>query len=548
MLVTVAALVGIFAARGAMASSNATPDLHRAISMSSVTTPQPSQSLTSVLPTEGAPGALIAVRGSDCISDAGHIEVFLAAAADPLTRLADGGAIASWSPPGDWSASLRIPDDAAPGADYEIGAQCWGDGTPFGHPGQQVEYFGYEPQPFTVTEPTATPQPSQPLTSVLPTEGVPGTVAAVRGSQCISDAGHIEVFLAKDADPLTRLAESDTGAVSNDPGDWSVNLHVPADAAPGNDYEIGAQCWGDGTPFGHPGQQVEYFGYEPQPFTVTEPAATTTTTTTTTLPSVSSSSTTVTTITLPTKISPRSGYWMLGADGRVYAFGDARRLGNAPGPSVAIATRSDGSGYWITDADGNVTALGRARGYGGRPALRPGEHVSTISATAAGTGYWLFTNLGHVFAYGDAHPYGDVSATHLNGRIVASVATPTGRGYYLVGSDGGVFSFGDARFRGSTGGLRLNQPVVGMSPTPDNRGYWLVAGDGGVFAFGAPFRGSLGSTRLNRPVDGLVAYGNGYLMGASDGGVFNFSNRSFLGSLADDPPPAPIIGIGAFAT
>jgi streptogramin lyase len=242
---------------------------------------------------------------------------------------------------------------------------------------------------------------------------------------------------------------------------------------------------------------------------------------------------------------PRSGYWMLGADGHVYAFG-AGAYGNAPGPAVAIAPRRDGTGYWVTDALGDVSHFGAAGDHGDRPPLTAGELVSTISATPSGNGYWLFTNRGRAYGYGDAHFYGDMSGTPLNGPIIASVATPTGHGYYMVGSDGGVFSFGDARFHGSTGNLRLNKPVVGISPTPDNRGYWLVASDGGVFAFDASFRGSMGGTGLNKPVNGLVAFGNGYLMVASDGGVFDFSNRSFLGSLASNPPSAPIIGIAAF--
>jgi hypothetical protein len=35
-------------------------------------------------------------------------------------------------------------------------------------------------------------------------------------------------------------------------------------------------------------------------------------------------------------------------------------------------------------------------------------------------------------------------------------------------------------------------------------------------------------------------------MVASDGGVFDFSDRPFVGSLADTPPTAPIIGLAAF--
>jgi hypothetical protein len=242
----------------------------------------------------------------------------------------------------------------------------------------------------------------------------------------------------------------------------------------------------------------------------------------------------------------RTGYWMLAANGAVYGFGDAAKMGDAAGPTVAIAPRLDGKGYWTVDAAGNVSHFGAATDHGGRPARQPAETVSTISATPSGNGYWLFTNRGRAFPYGDAHFYGDMTGTTLNGPIIASVATPTGHGYYMVGSDGGVFNFGDAGFHGSTGNLHLNRPVVGISPSPDNRGYWLVASDGGVFAFTAPFRGSMGSAHLNKPVNGLVAFGSGYLMVASDGGIFDFSDKPFLGSLANNPPPAPIIGVAAF--
>jgi Fibronectin type III domain/Bacterial Ig domain len=254
-------------------------------------------------------------------------------------------------------------------------------------------------------------------------------------------------------------------------------------------------------------------------------------------------------VTLPKPTPPpRSGYWMLAQNAKVFGFGNATAFASAGGSATAIAPRRDGTGYWVVDAAGTVTPNGSAAAHGGHPALAPGEIVSTISATPSGNGYWLFTNRGRTFAYGDARSFGDMSGTPLNGPIVASVATPTGHGYYMVGSDGGVFSFGDARFYGSTGNLHLNRPIVGISPTPDNRGYWLVASDGGVFAFDAPFRGSMGGSHLTKPVNGLVAYGSGYLMVASDGGVFDFSNKAFLGSLASHPPAAPIIGIAAFTT
>ena len=43
----------------------------------------------------------------------------------------------------------------------------------------------------------------------------------------------------------------------------------------------------------------------------------------------------------------------------------------------------------------------------------------------------------------------------------------------------------------------------------------------------------------------MVPYGNGYLLVAGDGGVFNFSDQPFLGSLANITLDAPITAIAA---
>ncbi len=245
---------------------------------------------------------------------------------------------------------------------------------------------------------------------------------------------------------------------------------------------------------------------------------------------------------------PQHGYWMLGADGAVYAFGNAHPYGNPADPTVAHLTPTDtAQGYWIVNRAGHVYTFGDARWYGDGGPLDPGEEVRAISETQTHKGYWLFTTEGRVFALGDAKFYGDMRGVHLNGSVIDSVPTASGRGYFMVASDGGVFAFGDARFRGSLGSTRLNQPIIGLVPTSSGRGYWLDAADGGVFAFGdAPFRGSLGAIRLNRAIVGMVRFGNGYLLAASDGGVFDFSSSPFLGSLGNRVPPAPIVGLAAF--
>ncbi|MEM9608827.1 MAG: FG-GAP-like repeat-containing protein [Actinomycetota bacterium] len=249
------------------------------------------------------------------------------------------------------------------------------------------------------------------------------------------------------------------------------------------------------------------------------------------------------------------GYWMLDADGWVYAFGAAVDLGN---PSALMEDRRaldlvehpGGRGYWVLADDGAVYAFGEAPYLGGGLAdvgLLPGERAATMSATPSGNGYWIFTDAGRAVVFGDAVHHGDLVelglGASLNGPIVDAVAQPDGSGYYLVGTDGGVFAFGTAAFAGSMGSISLNAPVNGLVPDEDGVGYRLVASDGGVFAFGADFRGSMGSVPLNAPVVGMIAYGDGYLMVASDGGIFNFSNRDFVGSLGGQAVPAPVVDV-----
>ncbi|MGH9034820.1 MAG: phytase, partial [Acidimicrobiia bacterium] len=316
----------------------------------------------------------------------------------------------------------------------------------------------------------------------------------------------------------------------------------------------------------------------PPTTTTTKPPATTTssTTTTTTAPTTSTTtattSTTVTTVAaaptsttattattrpsppvVPSSVTTRSGYWMAGADGKVFAFGDATHTGDMSKSlptgvkAVDLEPNPAGDGYWMVDERGTVAAFGWARHSGNllRSTLGSGETVVSLSATPTGRGYWIFTSRGRVTAFGDARHFGDLASVRLNGPVLDSITTPSGRGYYMVASDGGIFSFGDARFYGSLGAIRLNQPVQSLVPDPDGAGYWLVASDGGVFTFEANFQGSLGSTRLNKPVTGMVPFGNGYLMVGEDGGIFNFSDKPFHGSLGNNPPADPIVSVAA---
>ncbi|HVE47415.1 MAG TPA: SpoIID/LytB domain-containing protein [Acidimicrobiales bacterium] len=192
------------------------------------------------------------------------------------------------------------------------------------------------------------------------------------------------------------------------------------------------------------------------------------------------------------------------------------------------------SGYWVVAADGGIFAFGEARFFGSTGNLRLNAPVLGMAPTPAGNGYWLVAADGGIFSFGDARFAGSTGNLRLNQPVVGMAATPTGNGYWLVARDGGIFAFGDAGFFGSTGSIRLNQPVVGMAPSPTGKGYWLVASDGGIFAFGdARFLGSTGAIRLNQPVIDMAAKptGNGYWLVAADGGIFAFGDSGFFGSL-----------------
>jgi hypothetical protein len=237
--------------------------------------------------------------------------------------------------------------------------------------------------------------------------------------------------------------------------------------------------------------------------------------------------------------------------GGVVAFGDA---GNVDPPDTALssvitgmAATPDGKGYWLVGADGGVFAYGDAVFYGSLGAVKLYGPIVGMAATPDGKGYWLVALDGGVFAFGDAVFYGSMGAVALAQPIVGMAATPDGNGYWLVAADGGIFSFGDATFYGSMGATHLVAGVTGMAATKDGKGYWLVAGDGGVFAFGdATFYGSLGQQKsLPASIEGMAMTpdGNGYWMVGNDGSVYTFGDAQCFGSTASTKPMSPVSAI-----
>ncbi len=241
------------------------------------------------------------------------------------------------------------------------------------------------------------------------------------------------------------------------------------------------------------------------------------------------------------------GYWLVGADGTVYAIGSVPHLGNRENPDAPVAGMDsliDKRGYWVAQADGNVAAFGTAVDHGDLPdiGVDPAFPIVDMSALVDGSGYYLLGSDGGVFAF-KAPFYGSTGDLRLDQPVVAMSTSPNG-GYWFVASDGGIFAYGPgAAFHGSVPEYvafeDLQAPIVGMAATTSGNGYWLVAADGGVFAFGdAVFYGSVPGalppgTPLAAEIVGIVATasGNGYWIVGADGGVFAFGDAQFQGAV-----------------
>ena len=234
------------------------------------------------------------------------------------------------------------------------------------------------------------------------------------------------------------------------------------------------------------------------------------------------------------------GYWLLGADGGVFSFGQAGFFGSTGGirlnrPAVAMAAARDGLGYWFAATDGGVFTFGSARFFGSTGDIRLNQPIVGMAATPSGNGYWLVARDGGIFAFGDAAFFGSTGDTRLNQPIVGMAATPSGNGYWLVARDGGIFAFGDAAFAGSAGAVAPASPVVGLATTPTGGGYWLLTEAGAISAYGdAAYAGSPAGTGLCDRAGARrlapTATGRGYWVAAADGSVTPFGDAADHGS------------------
>lgn len=240
-----------------------------------------------------------------------------------------------------------------------------------------------------------------------------------------------------------------------------------------------------------------------------------------------------------------SGYWILGSDGGVFAYGvpfyGSRGSYSDGYPMVGIAADPLNRGYWLVNSDGAVYAFGECGYYGGADGLTLSAPVVKIVAHPTGRGYWLVAEDGGVFAYGSATFEGSLPDTD-GYKVVDMGCTPTGEGYWLVDERGGIFSYGDATFHGNFLDMSANKTVA-IGVAKDGRGYWVVRKNGDVSPFGSLASVRLGANGpwawdntmrvLNDPIFSIsvTADGGGYVLVGGDGGVFSFGTAPFWGSL-----------------
>ena len=229
-----------------------------------------------------------------------------------------------------------------------------------------------------------------------------------------------------------------------------------------------------------------------------------------------------------------TGYWLFTGAGRVYASAGTRAFGSpaashARGPHiVGMAVTPDGGGYWLAGASGRIWRFGDAARLGWTPRTQP---VGGIAGAASG-GYWLFTFAGTVYRAGGARWFGSPAANRAHGpQIVGMAATPDGGGYWLVGASGRIWAFGDAARLGWT---RRPQPVAGIAADPAG-GYWLFTASGSVYSSpGTRWYGSPAANGARGPaIVGMAATpdGGGYWLVGASGRVWAYGDASRLSAL-----------------
>jgi N-acetylmuramoyl-L-alanine amidase len=163
------------------------------------------------------------------------------------------------------------------------------------------------------------------------------------------------------------------------------------------------------------------------------------------------------------------GYWVVAADGGIFAFGDAGFYGSMGGrplnaPVVGMAATPDGGGYWLVAADGGIFAFGDAGFYGSAGGSLGAAAAVGMAPAAGGTGYWLVEGpplTGDVITLDPGHDGGNAAAPTVIDQLVwngtgyeacdtAGTTTDSGYPEHLFNFNVALATAADLRAEGAT--------------------------------------------------------------------------------------------------
>ncbi|HEY4929302.1 MAG TPA: hypothetical protein VIH95_09125 [Acidimicrobiales bacterium] len=213
----------------------------------------------------------------------------------------------------------------------------------------------------------------------------------------------------------------------------------------------------------------------------------------------------------------------------VASSGNAAQAASAPktlearlASATRLAEAPNAVGYWLVGADGAVYAFGGAHYYGGMAGLRLNSPITGIVPSSDGRGYWLVAKDGGVFSYGDAPYVGSQGGTLLTAPIVGMAALPSAS---LLGPIGPAGPQGAVGLTGATGAQLLSGTTSPTNLTgydgdffydtttsvlfgPKSGGLWPGTGTSLLGATGAPGApGSTGNPGAQGPVGPTGANG-----------------------------------------
>jgi hypothetical protein len=209
------------------------------------------------------------------------------------------------------------------------------------------------------------------------------------------------------------------------------------------------------------------------------------------------------------------GYWLDASDGGVFSYGDTQFDGSIPGlginpsgsglphsldaPIVGMVPSADDGGYFMVGSDGGVFAFGDAKFAGSCPGIGgcSGAAVA-VMPDATGNGYWVVTATGHVYTFGDAPYFGAPGPQSV--PVTSAARSPNGNGYMILFANGAVSSYGQTAFAGCPQGAPYGglNPATALFVTADGGGYWVATANGTVVnCGGAPNDGGMAGARLN---------------------------------------------------